>query len=300
MPPLTVPDAVRNKAALAGLDGWLDALPGIVAGLEAEWGFTTGAPFLDGSEAFVARVTRSDGTPAVLKVLLPRDDAIALHEITVLQLAGGEGCARMFASNLARGAMLLERLGPSLSTLNLPADERQAILCATARRVWRPAAGWGLPTGAEKGRWLIDYIIETWEALGRPCSEQAIAYAVSCAERRIAAHDDERSVLVHGDIHQWNALQAPGGFKLVDPDGLLAEAEYDLGVIMREDPVQLLQGDPHERSRRLARLTGCDERATWEWGAAERVSTAFVLLGIGFESVGREMLAAAEFCAVEG
>ena len=30
MPSLTVPDAVRNKAALAGLDGWLAALPGIV------------------------------------------------------------------------------------------------------------------------------------------------------------------------------------------------------------------------------------------------------------------------------
>jgi streptomycin 6-kinase len=45
---------------------------------------------------------------------------------------------------------------------------------------------------------------------------------------------------VHGDVHQWNALEAPAdveqGFKLVDPDGLLAEAEYDLGVIMREDP----------------------------------------------------------------
>ena len=42
---------------------------------------------------------------------------------------------------------------------------------------------------------------------------------------------------MHGDVHQWNALQAAGGgFKLVDPDGLLAEAEYDLGILMREDP----------------------------------------------------------------
>jgi streptomycin 6-kinase len=53
--------------------------------------------------------------------------------------------------------------------------------------------------------------------------------ALSCAELRVAAHDDERAVLVHGDVHEWNALQAPGGgFRLVDPDGLLAEPEYDL------------------------------------------------------------------------
>lgn len=33
------------------------------------------------------------------------------------------------------------------------------------------------------------------------------------------------AVLVHGDVHQWNALEAKQGFKLVDPDGLLAEAD---------------------------------------------------------------------------
>jgi streptomycin 6-kinase len=54
-------------------------------------------------------------------------------------------------------------------------------------------------------------------------------------------------------VHEWNALQAPGGgLRLVDPDGLLAELEYDLGVMMREDPVELMHGDPRERVRRLA------------------------------------------------
>ena len=63
-------------------------------------------------------------------------------------------------------------------------------------------------------------------------------------------------MLLHGDVHQWNALQAADGFKLVDPDGLLAEPEYDLGIIMREDPIELLDGDPHERARWLAARPG--------------------------------------------
>jgi streptomycin 6-kinase len=62
---------------------------------------------------------------------------------------------------------------------------------------------------------------------------RAVDHALACAARRVAAHDDERAVLVHGDVHQWNALQVPGGFKLVDPDGLLAEAEYDLAGVDR-------------------------------------------------------------------
>jgi hypothetical protein len=59
---------------------------------------------------------------------------------------------------------------------------------------------------------------------------------VGSAKRRGDAHRDETALLVHGDVHQWNALAADGGFKLVDRDGLLAEAEYDLGIIMREAP----------------------------------------------------------------
>jgi streptomycin 6-kinase len=76
---------------------------------------------------------------------------------------------------------------------------------------------------AGAARWLSGHITAAWPELGRPCSERAVEHALACAARRAAAHDDKRAVLVHGDVHEWNVLEAPGaGFKLVDPDGLLA------------------------------------------------------------------------------
>ena len=63
-------------------------------------------------------------------------------------------------------------------------------------------------------------------------------------------------MLVHGDVHQWKTLEGGNG-KFVDPDGLLAEAEYDdMGIVMREDPVEHLRGDPHKRARWLGARTG--------------------------------------------
>ncbi|MDQ4103402.1 MAG: hypothetical protein M3186_06745 [Actinomycetota bacterium] len=47
-------------------------------------------------------------------------------------------------------------------------------------------------------------IATTWEDLDRPCSEHALDHALACASRRIDAHDDERAVLVHGDVHFRN------------------------------------------------------------------------------------------------
>jgi streptomycin 6-kinase len=289
-----VPPVVRNKAVAAGASHWLNQLPVLVASLEGEWSFSVSRPLDGGTESFVAEVVLDDGTPAVLKLLIPRDRDASANEITVLRLSDGEGCARLLRDDETRGALLLERLGRSLHELALPIEQRHEILCAAAARIWRPAPDCGLPTGAEKGQWLIQFITATWEELDRPCSERAIEYALACARRRIDAHDDERAVLVHGDVHQWNALEATEGFKLIDPDGLLAEAEYDMGILMREDPVELISGDPWERARRLAASTGLDAAAIWEWGAVERVSTGLLCTKVEEQPVGREMLMAAD------
>lgn len=294
-----VPPAVRAKARLAGAQDWLAGLPGLVAELEREWGFTAGRVFDGGTEAYVAEAELADGTRGVLKLLVPRLGNDPGDEITVLRLAGGDGCARLLRADPGRAALLTERLGPSMFDLGVPFAERLPVLADLAAAVWRPAAGHGLPTGAWKGRRLAGFVPRRWEELGRPCDERAVAYALACAERRIAAHDDERAVLVHGDVHRWNALRAGDGWRLVDPDGLLAEAEYDLGVLMREDPAELMAGDPWDRARWLAARTGTDATAVWEWGVVERVSTGLVCLGVGLDEVGREMLAAADRIALQ-
>ncbi len=294
---IDIPRVVRNKAVAAGATRWLDELPQLIGRLERDWSIVVGRPYDDATEAFVAEAVLDDGNAAVIKLLVPRTLRAAEHEITVLRLTDGEGCVRLLRDDLARGALLLERLGRPLSQLSLPVGRRLQILCSTAARVWRPAPDCGLPTGAEKGRWLVEFITATWEELGRPCSEGAVDYAVACATRRIDAHDDERAVLVHGDVHQWNALEAGSDFKLVDPDGLLADAEYDMGILMREDPLELLEADPHERARWLAARTGLDASAIWEWGVVERVSTGLLCTKIDLQPVGREMLAVADLVA---
>ncbi len=292
-----VPDAVRNKALAAGAGDWLGQLPGLVSSLEADWSIVVGRPYTGGSEAFVAEATRADGAPAVLKVLMPAPGNRPAREAAVLRLAGGHGCPALYQYDADRGALLMERLGRPMLELGLPLSRRLEILCAAAARIWRPAPDCGLPTGAEKARWLASFIARLWEELDHPCSERAVEHALDSARRRELAHRDERAVLVHGDVHQLNALQSDGGFKLVDPDGLLAEAEYDLGVLMRGDPVELLAGGPFDRIRWLARRTGLDPVAAWEWGVVERVSTGLLCTRIHMQPLGRDTLRAAEAVA---
>ena len=289
-----IPTVVRNKAEVLGESGWLEALPDVLSALERVWSLQLGAPFPDATEAYVTRVILEDGTPAVLKLLIPRDNDATRHEVAVLERCAGEGCVTLLRSAVPLGALLLERLGPSLHDLGMPVERRHEILCDTARAVWRPATDLDLTTGEEKAQMLAGLIVEWWDQLERPCTRRAVDHALECAERRAAAYDPSRAVLVHGDVHEWNALWAGEGFKLVDPDGLLAEPEYDLGIIMREDPLELLLGDPRDRAAMLAGRTGLDAEAVWEWGVLERVSTGLLGTSVGLQPVATQMLRAAE------
>lgn len=300
MAAMELPEVVRNRAIAEGHAQWLDELPRIVRGLERDWEIIVGRTFVEGTEALVAEARMADGTSAVLKVLVPRrNGAVDDHEATVLRLVGGDGCPILYRDDPERGALLMERLGPSLFSLGLPYERRLPILCNAASRVWRPAPGAGLPTGAEKAAWLAEFISATWAELGEPCARRTIDHALACAERRRVAHDDERAVLVHGDVQQWNALQAGETFRLVDPDGLLADAEYDLGVILREDPDEPGAADTWSTARWMADRYHLDATTIWEWGVVERVSTGLVATRIDLQPVGRLMLALADRIAAE-
>ena len=300
-----VPESVRQKALVRGAEGrrWVDDLGRLIDELERGWGVTVGATLPGGSEAYVAAARTDAGDDAVVKLEMPPYESFA-GEVRTLAAAEGRGYARLLQYDEERGATLQERLGPSLGDSGLPVPIQMEILCATLRRAWKVPAPAGLQTGAEKARWLSEFIAATWEETNRPCSARVVEQALAFAEVRGAAFDPDDAVLVHGDAHSDNALRDPehavpaARFKLVDPDGLLAEPAYDLAVPMREWSGELLLGDAarlgRERCSHLSRLTGVGYRVIWEWGFVERVSTGLLVTRVGADRLGREMLDVAE------
>ena len=63
---------------------------------------------------------------------------------------------------------------------------------------------------------------------------------------------------------------------------------------MRNDPEELLTGDPWARARWLAERCGLDSRAIWEWGVVERVTSGLRCTQIDLQPLGRQMLLAAD------
>lgn len=291
---LDVPDEVRNKVAADGNAAWLEELPAIVESLAQDWSLTIGATLRGGHAALVAEATLADGTGTVLKVGVPSTRRELGFEAAALRLADGHGCASLLRDDLDRGALLLERLGAALYDVVPDPAARHDMLCGIAARLWRPVGSdVDLPTGADRARQYADLLPRLWEETGRACSRNTVEDALACVERRRRAHDDRRAVLVHGDVHDLNALQAPdGAFKLVDPDGLRAEPACDLGTIVRCNPDA--DDDLRVRVERLAARTGVDATAIWEWGTIHRVIGGLYSRSIGFQPFSDLLLAQAD------
>lgn len=294
-----LPEASRLRALSLGEPGqaWIDSLDENVDSLADEWALTVGGVHSSGSASLVLDVV-SDGRPSILKIGLP-DSADLEKETSVYRAAAGVGYAELYALDSQRNAILLERLGVPLDTLGLPVDEQLEIICSTLKLAWCASTDIsGLMSGAEKCDWLTDFIQSAWAEHDHPCNEATLERVLSFAAARKSAFDVANSVLCHGDAHELNTLQAREGFKLVDPDALIAEPACDLSVPMRGWNEQLLQGDTVrlavDRCQLLSRLTGVDADAIWQWGYVERVSTGLVLYQIGLVEEGETYLKAAE------
>ncbi|MFI6090917.1 aminoglycoside phosphotransferase family protein [Streptomyces sp. NPDC051218] len=309
-PAVEVQPLVRRKAISLGGAGerWLAELPALVRDLERRLSIETGPSLPGGTTSYVARARTRDGRDAVLKVSLPAPDFAS--QVRTLRLADGREYVRLLAHDLDRHAMLQEALGPSLDRLGLAPPQQIETLCAMLRSAWRVPRAPELTAdrAEEKAGALGELVARLWESLGRPCSERVVTRALTYAERRAAAFDPGRCVVVHGDPHPGNALRvtapragAEAGFVFVDPDGFLADPTYDLGVVLRDWCAEL-RGRDKAAARALIRSycallanrTGMDERAIWEWGYLERVSTGLYMLDFGAKELGRPFLDTAE------
>jgi streptomycin 6-kinase len=286
---IEIPPLVRQRGRSKGTLGaqWLQALPAVVAGLSAQWGLQLGRAYRGGTAGYVAAACDPSGQEVVLKVAMALDDedvAKYRRSVVVHRLAGGQGCARLLAHDDAVSALLLERLGPSLHEMDTPLPRLLETVATTLRSLWRPVdEDVDLPTGADEAVSLATTIVTTWEQLHRPCPLDVVDRAVGYCDERAAAFDPTAAVLVHGDAHGWNTLDAGAGrCKLVDPEGARSEPARDLGVPMREYNGPLLAGDTsrlvRERAELLAEWCGVDPVAVWQWGYVERVATGLLNL----------------------
>lgn len=280
--------AVHGAAGVA----WLDQLPALMAEMAQRWHVQVGPPFAL-SYNFVAPGVRDDGLPVVLKLGIP--SPLLEREIAALRIYAGRGAVRLLEAEPARGCLLLERLRPGSLLADLGDDERATgIAAGVMEQLWRP-----LP-----GRHPFPDVVEWSSSLRRlrqnfaggtgPLPARWVATAERLFSELIASSGEP--VLIHADLHHFNILAADetagcGTWLALDPHGVAAEREYEVGALLRNPFAQLpplteLRTLQARRVDLLAERLGFDRQRVVGWGIAQAVLSACWDLedhGVGWE-----------------
>jgi streptomycin 6-kinase len=215
--------------------------------LAARWQLTLGERFPAGAGGRVYRVTRADGTPAVLKLSTPHREAE--QEADALACWDGDGAIRLLARDDDAHALLLELCEPGTPLSTLPAGEALDVLVELLPRLWTDAAGFH----------SLEDEIEFWHE-GGDLQGDLLRLA-----RELAATQGER-VLTNQDLHGDNVLAAQRQpWLLIDPKPLAAEREFAAAPIVRSSELGHSRRDALYRLDRLCSDLGLDRERARLW-----------------------------------
>ena len=291
---IEIPQRLREVAGEGHPDGpaWLERLPGFIEDCLGEWQLTLDEPMAS-TFSYVARVTRADGAPAVLKLTLPEHKGDG--EAEALERWGGDGAVLVLASNRERSALLLELLEPGEPLSDRPVDEAFAVALDIAGRLWQP-----LEAG-HTFRSLGAYFAEML-----PLSEEDYGLVPSACDRELfdealavyaAPHDE--GWLIHADLHTANIRSARRQpWLALDPGAAAGEREYELGWLLIDPPRAGKEPVPEhaELERRLDLLadgSGLDRERIRRWGLARGTTQGLFAARVGAQTSARHMLGCA-------
>lgn len=260
--PLRIPVRVAaNCRQTPEAAAWLDRLPEILRAIERRWSLTLGAP-IDNDEvscAWVAPVTLSDGTGAVLKLGMPHLEGA--HEAEGLRFWDGDPTVRLLESDDALGAMLLERCEPGTPLRSVPEPEQDSAIAGLLRRLWRlPSAPHPFrPLSVLMKYWSNETLadVEQWHDAGLVREGLRLFEELPRSARA--------EVLLATDLHAGNVLRSKREpWLVIDPKPFVGDPAYDCTQHLFNCEARL-RSDPDGTIRRMADLAGVDQERVRLW-----------------------------------
>lgn len=222
---IEVPDALAASHGTGeGERAWIARLPAQVRDLLDLWDLERDGSVVSGQAALVAPVRRADGSRAVLRVQMPRQETTAA--LIGLRTWNGDGVVRLLDHDPESGALLLERLDGSRSLASVEDDdEAVATLAGLMARLHSARAPEGLPGLGDVARDLLVSVPDALSALSEPDRRRVRGWAAVVTE----LVDEPGDRMLHWDLHYDNVLAAEREpWLAIDPEPLVGDPGFDL------------------------------------------------------------------------
>ncbi len=246
---------------------WITGLPALATSMLVRWDLERDGTARAGEASLVLPLLRSDGTPAVLRLQMPRQETTAA--LIGLRTWSGRGMVRLLDHDPVSSSMLLERLdgARTLATVN-DDDMAMSTLAELHARLVAVPAPRGLRGLGDIACELLDQVPHAISRLAGPADRQHLRNWAS-AVTELAGEPGDR--VLHWDLHYDNVLAAQREpWIAIDPEPLAGDPGFDLWPALdsRWDDVVAKGDTPRIVRRRFDLLTdvlGLDRARATGW-----------------------------------
>jgi streptomycin 6-kinase len=224
----------------------------------ARWGLTPdGAPIITHSSRLLP--VRCGEAPAMLKIAVEAEER---RGAALMVWWNGEGAARVLAHDGA--ALLMERAIGADSLVEMARngrdDQASRIICEVAAKLHAPKDCPPPSTVLTLSRWF--------KALAPAASRFGDIWERAANTARELLAEPQEAVVLHGDIHHGNILDAgPRGWLAIDPKGLVGERGFDFANIFCNPDLETATA-PGRLARQasvIAEAAGLDRMRLLKW-----------------------------------
>ncbi|MFD3417719.1 aminoglycoside phosphotransferase family protein [Streptomyces decoyicus] len=246
---------------------WIAGLPALAAETLERWELKRDGAVRAGEASLVLPVLRHDGTRAVLKLQMPREETTAA--LVGLRAWNGEGMVRLLAHDPVSSSMLLERLDGARTLTSIEDDDvAMGILAELQARLLSVPAPQGLRSLGGIATEMLEQVPQAITALADPADRQLLRGWASAVAELV---DDAGDRMLHWDLHYDNVLAAQREpWLAIDPEPLAGDPGFDLWPALdsRWDDV-VAKGDTLRVVRRrfdlLTDVLGLDRARATGW-----------------------------------
>ncbi|MFJ6861536.1 aminoglycoside phosphotransferase family protein [Streptomyces werraensis] len=246
---------------------WIAGLPALAAEFLDRWELKRDGAVGAGEASLVLPVLRRNGTRAVLKLQMPREETTAA--LIGLRTWNGDGMVRLLDHDPETSTMLLERLNAARTLTSVEDDDAaMGILAELQARLVRVPAPQGLRSLGDITAEMLEKVPTAVEALADRADRQLLrGWASAVAELA----DEPGDRMLHWDLHYDNVLAAQREpWLAIDPEPLAGDPGFDLWPALdsRWDDVVMKNGALRVVRRRFDLLTevlGLDRARAIGW-----------------------------------
>lgn len=265
---------VKKIVKLCGNKGkkWLDTLPDILKTYEQKWDIRVSSPF-PLSYNYVASAKTREEKDVVLKISFPDNHEFAA-EIEALKFFHGDAAIKILKEDLPNGVVLLELAIPGIRLRDVTPDSDQIHITANVlKKLHKPIIKITTPLFPTINDWA-----KAFTRYSAKYSQKSGPVPRKLFERGEEIFNEylkekKEQVLLHGDLHSDNILSSDRGWLVIDPKGIIGEAEFELGAYLRNPYYDYPKGSDYkkletDRILQFSEELGFDKERLRNWAFA--------------------------------